>query len=528
MSLADPSVSLSVQSSVSAAGQLPALQVMLPLLAAPLCVLVRRANLCWALALATSIAATVVAWLLLLHVGANGPIRYAIGGWPAPTGIEYYVDTLNAAVLLLVSGISSVVLLYTRASISLSVAADRQYLFYTAWMLCLTGLLGIAITGDAFNVFVFLEISSIATYMLIAFGDNRRALIASFRYLVLGSVGASFILIGIGFLYAATGTLNLVDLSVRIPEAESRRAVLVAFSFLTIGLMIKAAIFPLHAWLADAYHHAPIAVTAFLAGTATKVSLYVLLRFFYSMFGADYSFGTLVLNGVLLPAAVGGFLIMSLVAMFQTDLRRLLAFSSVAQIGYIVAGVALASQAGLTAAIVHVINHGVVKATLFMAVGCILYRVGHAHFPSLDELYRRMPFTCTAFLLAGLGLIGVPLTAGFVSKFQLILAMLDRGLWPLVILVLISSLMALIYVGRVVEIMVFRTGRAAESATSPGVEHGHSTGMNEAPLSMLIPMYLLLAVMFWIGINGELTLNIAGDAASSLLEGLRSFAVEAS
>ena len=137
--------------------------------------------------------------------------------------------------------------------------------------------------------------------MLIAFGDDRRALTASFRYLVLGSVGASFILIGIGFLYAATGTLNMIDLAQRIPESESRRAVLVAFSFLTIGLMIKAAVFPLHAWLVNAYHFAPIPVTAFLAGTATKVSLYVMLRFFFGIFGADYSFGQLFLTGVLLP-----------------------------------------------------------------------------------------------------------------------------------------------------------------------------------------------------------------------------------
>lgn len=533
MSVADPAVtdvvtaavSQAAQTSLSSAGQLPALQIMLPLLAAPLCVLVRRAKLSWALALVTSVCSTVIAWLLLLHVNAASPIRYAVGGWLAPTGIEYYIDSLNATVLLLVAGISSVALIYARASINQSMASDRQYLFYTAWLLCLTGLLGITITGDAFNIFVFLEISSIATYMLIAFGNDRRALIASFRYLVLGSVGASFILIGIGFLYAATGSLNLVDLSVRIPEAESRRAVLVAFSFLTIGLMIKAAIFPLHAWLADAYHHAPIAATAFLAGTATKVSLYVLLRLFYSMFGADYSFGTLFLNGVLLPAAVGGFLVMSLVAMFQTDLRRLLAFSSVAQIGYIVAGVALATQAGLTAGIVHIVNHGVVKAALFMSVGCILYRVGHAHFPSLDELYRRMPFTCTAFLLAGLGLVGVPLTAGFVSKFQLIQAMLERGLWPVVVLILVSSLMALVYVGRVIEIMVFRSSRAAADASSPGVQHGHASGLQEAPLMMLIPMYLMLFVMFAIGMNGELTLTLAGEAAVDLLNGMRDVAL---
>ncbi len=507
--------------SVSTAGQIPALQIIVPMLAAPLCVLVRNARASWLIALAASGVSTVTAWLLVLHVGEHEPIRYALGGWLPPTGIEYYIDTLNATMLLLVSGISTVALVYARESIASSISSDRQYLFYTSWLLCITGLMGIAITGDAFNVFVFLEISSIATYSLIAFGKDRQALIASFRYVVMGSVGASFILLGIGFLYAATGTLNMVDLAARIPVTESPRAVLVAFSFLTIGLMIKAAIFPLHAWLADAYHRAPIAATAFLAGTATKVSLYVLMRFFYSMFGVDYSFGSLFLNWVLLPAAVGGFVIMSLVAVFQTDLRRMLAFSSVAQIGYIVAGIALATQAGLTAGIVHIVNHGVIKAALFMAVGCILLRAGHVHRPSLDSLYRRMPFTCTAFLLAGFGLVGIPLTAGFVSKFQLIQALLERGLWPIVVLVLASSLLAVVYVGRVIEIMLFREGRSSEGAASGGVEHGHSTGIHEAPLTMLVPMYALLALMFWIGINGEVTLDLAGEAARQLLEGMR-------
>jgi len=426
-------------------------------------------------------------------VQANGAIRYALGGWAAPTGIEYYIDTLNASVLLLVSAISSIVLVYAYQSVSKAIPLAKHYLFYSAWLLCVTGLLGIVITGDAFNVFVFLEV-----------------LTSSFRYLVLGSVGASFILIGIGFLFAATGTLNMIDLAERIPDTQSQRAVLVAFSFITMGVLIKAAVFPLHAWLPNAYTFAPIAVTAFLAGTATKVSLYVLLRFFFSIFGKDYSFGQLFLNGVLLPAAIAGFVLMSLVAVFQTDLRRMLAYSSVAQIGYIVAGISLATQAGLSAAVVHIVNHAIVKTSLFMAVGCILFRIGHTHYPSFENLFRRMPFTCVAFALSGLGLIGVPLTVGFVSKFTLIGAAMDRGWWPLAGLILISSLLAVIYVGRVIEIMLFRQSREAGE---------QSTGMAEAPVSMLLPVYFLVVVGLYFGINGSKTLDIASAAAAQLLGG---------
>ncbi len=490
--------------------QLPALQVMLPLVGAPLIILLRHPVWSWAFATLVSVLTFLVSVALLLQVSDGSIIRYSIGGWEAPTGIEFYIDQVNAGVALLVSGISTVVLVYAYESIKRSLDSSRHYLFYCGWLLCITGLIGIVITGDAFNVFVFLEISSLSTYMLIAFGSDRRALVASFRYLVLGSVGASFILIGIGFLYAATGTLNMVDLAARIPDTESPRAVLVAFSFLTVGLLIKAAIFPLHGWLLNAYHHAPVAVTAFLAGTATKVSLYVLVRLFFSVFGTEYSFGQLFLNWVLLPAAVAAFLSMSLVAIYQTDLRRMLAYSSVAQIGYIVTGISLATQTGLTAAVVHIFNHGMVKTTLFMAVGCILYRTGHAHIPSLDRLMSRMPFTSTAFILAGLGLIGVPLTAGFVSKFTLISALIEQGWGIAAGLILLSSVMAVAYIGRVIYLILFRESRG------PAVSN---EGYREVPISMLVPMYSLLALSLYFGIFGGQSLSLAGSAAETLLRG---------
>lgn len=490
--------------------QLPALQILITLMAAPLCVIVRNARISWIIAMLANGFAFFVSWRLLLQVLDTGVIRYAIGGWAAPSGIEYYVDSLNASVLLLVSGISAIALIYAYKSIAKTVPTSKHYLFYAAWLMCVTGLLGIVITGDAFNVFVFLEVSSLATYMLISFGENKRALTASFRYLVLGSVGASFILIGIGFLYAATGSLNMVDLAERIPDSESQRAVLVAFSFITMGVLIKAAVFPLHAWLPNAYTYAPIAVTAFLAGTATKVSLYVLLRFFFSIFGKEYSFSELLLTGVLLPASVAGFVLMSLVAIFQTDLRRMLAYSSVAQIGYIVAGFSLASQAGLTAGIVHILNHAMVKTALFMAVGCIIYKVGHAHRPSFESLFKRMPFTCVAFIISGLGLIGVPLTVGFVSKFTLIGAAMEQGWWLIAALILVSSLLAVVYVGRVIEVMLFRESR---------VDTPPSSGLSEAPLSMLIPMYALVAISLYFGFNGSATLELAGKAAEQLMGG---------
>ena len=495
---------------MSLTDQLPALQIVIPLIGAPVCVLLRHARAAWVVTLLCSIACTLVACALVSITQDGTVIRYELGGWSAPSGIEYYVDIVNASVLLIVSFISTIVCLYAWRGAEKEVQQDKHYLFYTGWLLCITGLLGIAITGDAFNAFVFLEISSLATYLLISLGPDRNSLTAAFRYLIMGSIGASFILIGVGFLYAATGTLNMADLSARIPVAESSRTVLIAFSFLTVGLMIKAAIFPLHAWLANAYHYAPVTVTALLSGTATKVSLYLLLRFFFNVFGIQFSFGQMLLSYILLPAAIVGFLLMSIVAVYQTDIRRMLAYSSVAQIGYIVAAISLVTPLGISAGIVHIINHALIKASLFMVTGCLVYRLGHAHIASLGGVAKSMPVTFAAFVVSGLSLIGVPLTAGFISKFNMIAAMLERGWWIGAALILVSSLMATLYIGRIVEVMLFRKPRTSGQATSVATE---------APWEMLVPVWILIAISIFFGLFGSETLSIASAGAERLLQG---------
>jgi multicomponent Na+:H+ antiporter subunit D len=269
--------------------QLAAIQVILPLLAAPVCVIIGGGQRAWSVALVVSWGAFLTASGLLSQVLDQGVIRYELGGWAAPWGIEYRIDEINAFVLLIVSGVSSLALLFARTSVAREVAEDKRSLFYCAWMLCLTGLLGITITGDAFNVFVFLEISSLSTYVLVSLGSHRRALVSAFRYLILGTVGATFILIGVGLLYAMTGTLNMVDLAQRLPQVSHTRTVYAAFAFLAVGIGLKMALFPFHAWLPGAYAEAPSAVTAFLAGTSTKVAVYVLLRFFFTVFGASFA-----------------------------------------------------------------------------------------------------------------------------------------------------------------------------------------------------------------------------------------------
>ena len=485
----------------------PVLLVVIPLLAAPVCALVRHARTAWFIALAATWTAFGIALSLLSRVQTEGVVSYELGGWVAPYGIEYRLDLLNAFVVVIVTAIGAVVTPFALRSVERELEGGKLSLFYSAYILCFTGLLGIAVTGDVFNVFVFLEVSSLSAYALIAMGQDRKALMAAFQYLIMGSVGATFIMIGIGMMYVMTGTLNMADLAARLPEVEANRTIPVAFGFLTVGISLKLALFPLHLWLPNAYTYAPSAVTAFIASTATKVAVYMLLRFFFTIFGPTFSFEVMRLDMVLLPLALIAIFSMSLVAIFQENVKRTMAYSSVAQIGYMILGISMASVTGLTAGILHLFNHAMTKGALFMALGCVMYRIGSVEIEAMRGLGRRMPWTMAAFVGGGLSLIGVPLTVGFISKWYLILGALERGWWPVAGLVLITSLMAVVYVWQVVEAAYFHEFSGDDDADPIG----------EAPLGLLVPTWVLVVASFYFGIDASFTSGAAGAAARTIL-----------
>ena len=483
---------------------LPALQVILPLMAAPLLVVIRRPALVWGLSLAVTWLSFAIAVGLLVQVMDGGPISYRIGGWAAPWGIEYRVDQIGGLVLVIVSAIGAVCMLFARSSVASEIAEDRIYLFYAMYLLCLTGLLGIAITGDAFNLFVFLEISSLSSYVLISLGHKRRALTAAYRYLVMGTIGATFYLIGVGLMYMMTGTLNMADLADRLPAVADTRTILAALAFLTVGLSLKLALFPLHTWLPNAYAYAPSVVSVFLAATATKVALYALIRILFTVFGKVDVFAIMPVDEILLGLAIAAMFVGSLVAIFQTDVKRMLAYSSIAQIGYMVLGISLATALGLAGGIIHLFNHALIKCALFMVMGCVALRAGGVELEDMAGLGRRMPWTMAAFIAGGLGLIGVPLTVGFVSKWVLVQAALEKGWWPIAALVILSSLLAVIYVWRIVEVAYFRD--------SPD-----GSDIHEAPALMVISTWIMVGATVYFGIDATRTLDVANAAAKFLM-----------
>ena len=477
-------------------------------MAAPACLILRRPQLVWMFTLLASAIAFIISILLLQQVMQTGTISYELGGWSPPWGIEYRIDKLNAFIALIISGVSTVVLVAAQTSIEKEIPQDKHTLFYILYLLSLTGMLGIVTTGDAFNVFVFLEISSLSAYSLIALGRDRRALWASFQYLIMGTIGATFILIGIGLMYQMTGTLNMADLATRLPEVAETRTVTTAYVFFIVGVCLKLALFPLHLWLPNAYAHAPSIVTAFFAATSTKVAAYLLIRFTFSIFGVSFSFTTLPMEMVFLTLGLLGIFVASTVAIYQDNIKHVFAYSSVAQIGYMIVGFSMSTNAGLSAMLLHVFNHALMKGALFLALGAVMLRVGSTQLKDFQGLGRQMPLTMAAIVVGGLSLIGVPLTVGFVSKWYLVVAALEKGWWPVAGLVLLASLLAVVYVWRIVETAYFK----APLAPIAGKER-----VKEAPMAFLLPVWMLVSANVYFGLDTRLSVEVATAAAQSLL-----------
>ena len=490
------------------------LLVMVPLFLAPMLALVPSGRVAWLIATAATAVSFCFSLLLLglVQTSPVGIISYEIGRWPVPIGIEFRVDALNAMILLIVTTIGLLASVFSWPTVSAEIRKEKRALFYSAFLVCFAGLNGVAITGDAFNLFVFLEISSISTYVLVALGAgrDRRALPAAFNYLIMGTIGASFYIIGIGFLYAATGTLNMGDIAAHLPELAGNRSVQAGFAFILVGLGLKAAMWPLHQWLPNAYSYSPSFVTMFLSATATKVALYALILFLFTIFRPDYAFEISAFRGILMPMGIAAMVICSFQAVFQTDVRRILAYSSVAQVGYMILGVSIGTTAGLSAGLFHLINHAMMKGALFMAVAGVVLTYQGTTIRDFAGLGRSAPWTMTAFAIAALSLIGVPLTAGFQSKLQLGFALFDQGLWWAVGLVVFSSFLAVIYMGRVLEAVFFQPPVNPRKARK------------EAPVLMLVPLWILALANIFFGIAADFPFQLARSAAAAAF-GLEAF-----
>jgi multicomponent Na+:H+ antiporter subunit D len=433
---------------------LPILIVIVPLMMSLFVVLVTNNHLSFLLTLTTTFITFLIALFLYQEVQKYSSISYALGNWLPPLGIEYIIDHVSIIPIIIISGIGFLATLFAFKIMPSELSKSSISKTYGLWLLAISGLIGLVTTGDAFNLFVFLEISSLASVALVAMGakQDRQALIAAYNYLIIGAVGATFYVIGVGLLYAITGTLNMADITNKLALMEDNRALIAGFGFMIVGIMVKAAVFPLHIWLPRAYAYAPSAVSILLAATATKASLYILARILFSVFLPTEDLVSFTLTYIILPLSIIAMFAGTIMAIYEKDIKRLLAHSSIAQIGYITLAFSIGTKSSVAAGFIHMSNHALIKGGLFMAITSISYYIQkRVTIDNLSGLGKAMPITFFCFIICSLSLAGLPLTAGFISKLYLIKsAISSEGLW-LSFMILFSSALSLIYLWKMIE-----------------------------------------------------------------------------
>jgi len=465
---------------------LPVLLVVVPVVggAIPLVASLVTDRAGWAIAVATMAVHAALAGLLAQSVRTGGTVSNTLGGFVAPYGIELVVDGLSLAVVALISVISLGVLAYARR------AGPHESTFYSQFLLLVAGLTGMSVTGDVFNLYVFLEITGLAAYGLVASGREASGAVAALKYLVIGTVGASLYLLGVGYALAATGTLNMADLAVKLAEVGyGSTLVLTAFGLMTGGLTVKVALFPLHTWQPDAYAHAPDSVSAFISALVSTVSAYAVARLLFSVFTVDFLAAVPAARWALLGLASVSIVAGSALAVSQSNVQRMLAYSSVSQFGLVVAGFTVATPIAVLGATVHLVGHAVMKGGLFAATGVMERKTGATTVGGYAGMASRAPLTAGAFALLALAMVGVPPAVGFVGKWYIIVGAVNVGLWPVVVVLLASTLLTLAYFARLVERLYFARPTIHEEAAvvdgdgleTPTGDDAGSDGLRPSP-----------------------------------------------
>jgi len=480
---------------------LPAFLFLIPFVVAismPMVGLIRK-NVCWPVALVALSSMSVVSFFAFHHVYLNGPISYRFGGWAPPLGIEWVLDGLSALVMILVSLMGLLTVFYAGPGVQKTMS-QKIVPIYTLVLLLISALTGMVMAGDLFNLFVFLEVASLSAYALVAVGGGR-ALISSFRYLMLGTIGASFYLLGVGYLYAATGTLNMGDLSLRLSEILESRTVLSGVVFLLMGLAIKMALVPLHGWLPDAYAHAPEPICPIVAALMTKVALYALVRITFWVLGIETIFGNIpfmvYLGWIGAIATLAG----ALLALSEKNIKRMFAYGGLSHVGLVVLGISLGNKTGYTGGIFYLLNDAVMQAGLFFIAGTLIYRYGVKNVSDLTQIGGKMPWTVTALIVTALSMVGIPPTGGFFGKWYLVLGALEIGNYLAVAVIIVGTLLTLAFFIKILEKMLFEERQAPKL---PGLE---------APFPMRLGMGMVVVSILVLGIFSDPTIQLIQNVA---------------
>lgn len=421
----------------------------------------------------------------------DAPLRYYFGGWEPPVGIEFVYDGLSGFFVMVINVVAFIVLIHSH-HLAKREFPGKEMPFFALAMLMMLGFNGMILTGDLFNLYVFLEIASLSGYALIAIGE-KPAPYAAFRYLIIGTAGGTLYLLGVGFMYTITGTLNIIDMTAMLPELAGTNAAFAALILMIVGIGVKAALFPMHGWLPDSYTYASSVSTALIAPIGTKVAAYILFRIILWLFGVDIVDSVVPITLIIGILASIGILYGSIMAIAQSEMKRMLAYSSISQIGYIIMGLSLANPWGFAGALLHVLNHAVMKACLFMISGHMRMKEGHSDITRFDDSYRKKyPWTMAAFTIAAISMVGLPPLAGFFSKWYLVLGTIDNSNWLFLVVIVISSLLNAVYFFRILEKVYMKD-------PAKGQKEASDAKRDESPLSMLIPTGILAVGLIVIG-----------------------------
>ena len=486
----------------------PALVVVLPLIVSAIIAFIPSSRWPWIISMITLVVHLFISFELLSMVQISGVILYEFGNWQPPWGIAFKIDGINIGLQIIFSSFVLITTFYSRKIFLSEIHPEDSGKAYSLWLLAVGSLNGIILTNDIFNLFVFLEISALSSISLIALGAgmNRKALLAAFNYLIIGAIGATFYVIGVGFAYSMTGTLNMSDLVIQLSQySTGQLAIFAGMSFMLIGLMVKSAVFPLHLWLPPAYSYAPSAVSTLFAALATKAILYFFVRLIYEVFTFYDHYLIIFLDYVLMPLSVTAIFVGTIIAIYQDDIKKLLAYSSIAQIGYITLAFSMNDQSGIAAGFIHIFNHALIKGGLFMAIGYFAFSSqDRVTLSSINGYGQKYPITSFALLICGVSLIGIPLTNGFVSKLYLFQALYYNHMFITIALVAISSALAVIYFWKIVESLWFSSIKTEAASEDPAI---------------YIPLWIVAISIIIFGVFSSPIVELANMASSNLFGG---------
>ncbi len=481
--------------------QLPIINLLLLLLTALIIPLFKNSN--FKLTLSLNFIVLLLVWsislYLLYYVNTQGAFYYRFGGYNPIIGLELLIDSFSTLITFFIMTMVLLIFVYSTSDATDGIHQKEYGRYYTLMFILLFSMYGIIYTNDLFNKYVFMEILSITTCSIISIKRKKQNYTAAFRYVMLNEIGSLSYLFGVALLYMVTGFTNIDLVAGALENAWQVHPtnIIIAIGFMMIGLGLKAAIFPFHIWLPDAHASAPSASSAILSAVVVKVYLMVFVKILYRVYGIEILQALNIPTMIMFIGAVG-VVMGSFFAIAQNDIKRMLGYSSVAQIGYIVIGIGLASSMGLSVAIFHVFSHGMMKTVLFLSVGAVIYQRNTRKITSFNGVGYMMPLSMGAFSIAALGMIGIPLTSGFISKLNLGLASLDAGSGPYILVFIVSGILNAIYY---LPIMI-----AAFLRDNP--ENQTHVTKDKVPVLMLAPIVFIALLIVGIGIypNGLMTL----------------------